>query len=207
MRVLILTNCTSRKNIGGRCVSADVVRREVSRLVGRVPDFDVENEHLYRGVLSKHGYVRMAIDLYCGPTFSMMRDLYRIARRCHEVDMYIMSGRYGLVEAHELIIPYDAHIRMAPSYVKDRIVSAVNVRFRNEVLPRCPYDVAVVCLTREYYHVLRRAVQSDIVLIARKFKIVRPRELYDLLEDVGISAEYYRSVKEVVNDLCDDREV
>ncbi len=98
--VTVITNCSARKSIDMSIVQARL---------GKVPGFDLENEEKYRQVLSD--FVRPAIDMYDGPIFRVLRGY----RQC--IDVFVLSARYGVIHGDRPIIPYDAYLKDAGTWV------------------------------------------------------------------------------------------
>jgi hypothetical protein len=72
-----------------------------------VPGDDIDLEDIYRRTLSE--FVRPARLMFAG-MFGEIRIFHDILQEILPTELYIVSGRYGLVGADEEIIPYSAHI-------------------------------------------------------------------------------------------------
>jgi len=72
-----------------------------------IPSDDLEDEGRYREVLDE--YLRPSILMFSG-MFSEIRGFYEKIEDIVDVDLYVISGRYGLVKDDEKIIPYDAYV-------------------------------------------------------------------------------------------------
>lgn len=72
-----------------------------------VPGDDTDLEDIYRKVLRE--FVRPARLMFAG-MFGEIRIFHNILREILPTELYIVSGRYGLVKEDEEIIPYSAHI-------------------------------------------------------------------------------------------------
>jgi len=72
-----------------------------------IPSDDIELEEEYKKVLSE--FVRPSILMFSG-MFSEIRGFYEKIEDIVDVDLYVISGRYGLVKDDEKIIPYDAYV-------------------------------------------------------------------------------------------------
>jgi len=72
-----------------------------------IPSDDLEDEERYREVLDD--YLRPSILMFSG-MFSEVRGFYEKIEDIVDVDLYVISGRYGLIKDDEEIIPYDAYV-------------------------------------------------------------------------------------------------
>ncbi len=72
-----------------------------------VPRDDTDFEDIYRKALRE--FVRPARLMFAG-MFGEIRIFYDILREILPTELYIVSGRYGLVKENQEIIPYSAHI-------------------------------------------------------------------------------------------------
>ncbi len=72
-----------------------------------VPGDDTDFEDIYRKALRE--FVRPARLMFAG-MFGEIRIFHDILREILPTELYIVSGRYGLVKEEEEIIPYSAHI-------------------------------------------------------------------------------------------------
>ncbi|MBP2145415.1 hypothetical protein J2129_000869 [Methanofollis sp. W23] len=73
----------------------------------KIPTNDLDNEKKYQELL--YEYIRPAKFMYAG-MFSEVRSFVdELGKRC-DVDLYIISGRYGLINQNDEIIPHKYHI-------------------------------------------------------------------------------------------------
>lgn len=72
------------------------------------PTNDLELEVKYKEVLEK--YVRSARLMFTG-SFSEVRSFHEMIEKLGDVNLYIVSGRYGIVNHETDIIPYDSVLR------------------------------------------------------------------------------------------------
>lgn len=69
------------------------------------PTADLELEPKYREVLYK--YIRPAKFMFTGP-FSEVRSFSEEIKKYGDVNLYLLSGRYGIIDQEAEIIPYDS---------------------------------------------------------------------------------------------------
>jgi hypothetical protein len=91
-----------------------------------------------------------AIERYDGPTFRVLRNYLRADPR-HVPGILILSAKFGLIGASELIPDYDC--RLTPLAAK-RLRSAVLAKLRKE-LRSSPVNVVGLCLGRDYRQVIK----------------------------------------------------
>lgn len=104
-RVLVITNCTARK-----AVDIEKVKKVLKDHGLPFPSFDLGLEEKYREVLRP--FVRRASEMYTGQLFRAVRGLVDALRGMgKEVDLYIVSARYGLIRDDHEVVPYDATLR------------------------------------------------------------------------------------------------
>jgi len=72
-----------------------------------IPSNDLELEEQYKEILTE--FVRPAILMFSG-MFREVRSFKRKIEEEHDTDLYIISGRYGLIKEDEEIVPYDAYM-------------------------------------------------------------------------------------------------
>jgi len=72
-----------------------------------IPSDDLELEDKYNEILSD--FVRSAILMFSG-MFREVRAFKRKIEKEYDSELYIISGRYGLVKGDEEIVPYDAYM-------------------------------------------------------------------------------------------------
>lgn len=91
-----------------------------------------------------------AIERYDGPTFRVLRNYLRADPR-HVPGILILSAKFGLIGASELIPDYDC--RLTPSGVK-RLRPVVLAKLRKE-LRSSPVNAVGLCLGRDYGQVIK----------------------------------------------------
>ena len=157
--VLIVTYCTQEKRVPwGEVVS---VLRERGLTV---PSHDIEKEALYREVL--RNYIKPAREMY-GGSFAVVRSLADVLRRVDkEVDVYIISARYGLIGENEPIVPYEATLKgKLKGWIRQWSARLGVENKLLKVLSSKKYDLVIVALPREYAYavegVLRRLLRME----------------------------------------------
>jgi len=92
----------------------------------------------------RHGLGRCrAIDLYDGPYYRTIRKLTREGRLPTTLDIYIVSGKYGLIRADEMIEEYDRTIDLS-------VVEETDSRQRMRDLISEGYDSIFVNMGKMY---------------------------------------------------------
>lgn len=86
-------------------------RKELNQVLKKnkisIPSNNIEKEDFYKTKLSY--FVRPAKFMFAG-MFSEVRVFYDELRKNYDVELYIISGRYGLINQELKIIPYDLHL-------------------------------------------------------------------------------------------------
>ena len=106
-RVHIITNCSKRER-----VDMDKVKKILEEKGLSIPRDDIENERIYRIVLKD--FIMPAKEMYVGITSPLLK----LANYGYKV--YVISGRYGLIDANYEIIPYDTKISESKALGKAR---------------------------------------------------------------------------------------
>ncbi len=148
-----------------------------------IPTDDLENEERYREVLKE--YLRPSTLMFSG-MFREVKGFYEDIEEMVDVDLYVISGRYGLVKDDEEIIPYDAYVdsKDALQGLDDRTALTDDiVEVANSV------DLSMFFMATRYLeHLLDRNVfdriDTDIIVVSGKTFIQK----IDHLENVtGLS--------------------
>ncbi len=153
-KVLVITNCTSEKN-----VDMEGVLKTLDAVGLNMPSFDVELEKRYREVL--RGFVRPARDLY-GGSFRAVKNLVDALRASgKQVDLYIVSARYGLINEVDEVVPYEASLKGKP---KDWIrgwFMKLNVEGKlMQIINSNKYDLIIMALPKEYAYAIESVLNS-----------------------------------------------
>ncbi len=164
--VLIVTYCTEEKKVPWERVLAVLKERGLS-----VPSHDLEKEQLYREAL--RDFVKPAGEMY-GGSFTVVKKLAETLRRVgKEVEVYIISARYGLVREDEPIVPYEATLRGKSKEWIRQWSTRLGVENKLWKVLSKRYDLIIVVLPKEYAYaiesVLRRLLgMKNAVLILPK---------------------------------------
>ncbi|CAG0963713.1 hypothetical protein METP3_01005 [Methanosarcinales archaeon] len=73
-----------------------------------IPEGDIGVEDRYRKALRE--FIRPALLMFAG-MFGEIRIFYNVLKEILPTELYIVSGRYGIVREDDEIIPYSAHIK------------------------------------------------------------------------------------------------
>lgn len=110
----------------------------------QMPGNDLNNEIEYREVLKD--YIRPARCMYAG-TFSEIRDFANELRPICNAELYIISGRYGLINQDDDIIPY-----LYPLNSKEKLQYLDGSSgFSSKICDLCvDKSILIVCLQKHY---------------------------------------------------------
>lgn len=119
MRVLIITEdsaiklpqinkWTNKITKGLDIEKDDVLVKLLKKHNSTTPSDDLVNEEVYKNVLKT--YVRPAKYMFSG-MFSEVRDFSSVLITITPTDLYIISGRYGLINENDSIIPYSKDVK------------------------------------------------------------------------------------------------
>ncbi|MEM0035068.1 MULTISPECIES: DUF6884 domain-containing protein [Thermoprotei] len=143
-RVLVVTRCTRRKHVDEKGLNSVLNNYNLP-----LPGFDIENEPKYREVLKQ--FVKPAREMY-GGTFTRVMEIVDALRSYGKhVDVYIISGRYGLISENDEIVPYDAPLnKMNPSEIREWSRKRdVEEKLWN-IIQRGEYDAYTIVLSEKY---------------------------------------------------------
>jgi len=161
-KVLVLTHCTAEKD-----VNHVAVVRVLARAGLGIPSMDIGKEPVYREVLK--GFIKPAAEMYKG-TFTVVRNLVNSLRACgREVDLYIVSARYGVLRERDPVIPYDATLKgMSISELREW-ARARDIDNKLKELSGI-YDLYIAVLPREYLiavrNFLNKVPPEKLILVA-----------------------------------------
>ena len=199
-RVLVITSCTAEKNVNWVEV-LNVLRK--SNL--KVPSFDIELEDKYRNVLSK--FIKPAREMY-GGTFRAIRNLANKLRALgKQVDVYIISARYGLINENDLVIPYEATLKGLRKEDIERWSRKLKIEPRlNELLGTGNYDVIIVALPREYAIAMGAALDKllnmdNVILILPKSILHESSNIKAKVLVAGSVNTRLKQIKQLMNSL------
>jgi len=143
--VLIVTHCTEEKKVPWEKVLVALKERGLP-----VPSHDLENERVYREAL--RDFVKPAGEMY-GGSFTAVKNLAEALRRAgKEVDVYILSARYGLIREDEPIVPYEATLKGKPKEWIRQWSARLGVENKLFKALSKKYDLIIVVLPKEYAH-------------------------------------------------------
>ncbi|HDM05786.1 MAG TPA: hypothetical protein ENG34_00730, partial [Candidatus Aenigmarchaeota archaeon] len=144
MEVLVLTSCVASKKYGIAEIKPLLDKHNLP-----IPTDDLENERKYKEILKE--FVLPASQMYEG-SFKFVKELVNTLRkRGDEVDFFIISARYGLIDENTPIIPYECTFK---GLNKDEIrAKAERLKIYEKVLEKLQektYDLAIFILGKDY---------------------------------------------------------
>lgn len=167
MRILVLINCSKRKTVDMGQVARELARHGIDHL----PSTDLEREGDYRVVLGK--WAKRAIDMYDGPEARVVREVAKALGP--QVDIYILSARYGVVGGGDIVIPYEAYLGHLSEDFLDSLAKMWMVRGPGRIreLRRGGWDIGIVRLTKAYLGLVPR-LNIDPCGLAREIHVLGP---------------------------------
>lgn len=140
----------------------------------QMPGNDLNNEIEYRAVLKD--YIRPARYMYAG-TFSEIRDFADELCPICDVELCIISGRYGLIDQDEDIIPY---LYPLDSREKLQYLDEIS-EFSSKILDLCvDKSILIVCLQKHYISYLDSIVWFEKIPKDTTVIMVAGNEFIDL---------------------------
>ncbi len=171
-RVHIITNCSRRKRVSIKEIE-DILREHGLP----IPTDNLELEDVYKEVLKD--FVLPAYKMYVGITSPLLK----LVERGYIV--YVISGRYGLIDAREPIVPYDISID------KSKSLEIAKKKLRDV------YVDGYVVLTRKYCESLGEYVKGRGKAVVPKGCELKGFENYEY----SSIFELKRRIKEIVEEL------
>lgn len=110
----------------------------------QIPGNDIQFEDLYRDVLQD--YIRSAKNMYAG-MFIEVRDLVDSLNKISKASLFVISGRYGLLEENDLIIPYSFSIKSE----SDLIQLDTKHSFVNKMNEKATDADIIMCFLPSYF--------------------------------------------------------
>lgn len=155
-----------------------------------VPHDDIEMESQYRKILFE--FIRPARSMFAG-MFSEVRIFADTLSELVQTNLYVISGRYGLIQETEEIIPYSSHIQTEQDLgildertdFSNRMVDAANEC--NFIILLLPRHYLIYLLKNGWFDRLNR--ESFIIIISSK-KLLSDFSQYnnvDVLERKGVA--------------------
>lgn len=151
-KVLVVTNCTAEKEVELDKV-LDILRNNKMKM----PSFDIENEDKYLKILSE--FRKPAGEIY-GGTFKNVKKLAEKLRSAgKQVDIYIISARYGLISEDHPIIPYDATLKGLSKEEIRKWAEKHKIEQKLEKIIK-DYDLIIIALPKEYAISIEQLIKS-----------------------------------------------
>jgi len=120
-----------------------------------VPHDNIEIEDRYREIL--HDFVRPARSMFAG-MFVEVRIFADTVSEFAQTDLYIVSGRYGLIQENEGIIPYSHHIQTD----KDLEILDKRTNFSNLMVDTANnHEIIIMLLPKHYLMYLMKCGYFD----------------------------------------------
>ncbi|MCS7387028.1 MAG: queuine tRNA-ribosyltransferase family protein [archaeon GB-1867-005] len=163
--ILVITNCTAQKNVEWRKIDEKLRSYGLSK-----PKFDIENEGLYRKLLSE--FILKAEDMYAGNFRVVKRGVNKLRSKGVKVDVVFISARYGVIHGQDRIIPYDATFSGKSSDWIRKWASKHNVEEKILSYVKDDYDLIIVNLSKAYLLAAEEAVNK--LLMDDRAVIVAP---------------------------------
>jgi len=154
-KIAIITYCTQEKNIDLNRVARILSERGLS-----LPGFDLEREKEYWKIL--RAYAKRAEDMYSG-TFKYVRKLIGDLRKSgFQIDVYILSARYGLITGDTIIIPYDATLKDLNSVQIKEWASKRKVNEKLMDILNKQYELIIINLNKDYIKPIKEVLEKII---------------------------------------------
>jgi len=144
MRILLLTSCVRSKKYRISDIKSVLDEHHLP-----LPMCDVENEEKYREVLKN--FILPANKMYQG-SFNFVKELAnQLRRRGDDVDFFIISARYGLINESTSIIPYECTFRRLKKGEIRKQAEKLKI-YENliRVLKGQNYDQTIIVLGEDY---------------------------------------------------------
>lgn len=184
MKVLVLTSCVASKKY---CIT------EIKPLLDKhnlpIPTDDLENEKKYKEILKE--FILPASQMYEG-SFKFVKELVNTLRkRGNEVDFYIISARYGLIDESTPVIPYECTFKgLSKEEIRKKADKLEIYKKLIDLLRKKEYDKAIIILGGDYLLTIfdkKRGKNFLQVLKAGKIIIFGSKQLEKLIRpDVNV---------------------
>ena len=144
MRVFILTSCVGKKKYSEEDIKSILEKHSLP-----MPTCDLENEERYKEVLKD--FVLPAFQMYQG-SFNYVRDLVKKYReRGDQVELRIISARYGLIGEETPIVPYECTFQgLGKKKIRERRDKLRIYENLLEFFGKNEFDQSVVILGKDY---------------------------------------------------------
>jgi len=180
-KILIVTNCTAEKDVDWQQVLTILRRHNM-----KIPTFDIELENQYRKILAP--FIKPSKDMYSG-SFNSIKKLYeQLRKQGKEVDLYIISARYGLISGEAPIIPYEATLKGKDRKTIRKWSEQLKIE---ETLQKIlvNYDLIIVALPYEYAITIQETIKK--LLTNSNAILILPRRIYQELNSYDIKAKIF----------------
>ncbi len=114
----------------------------------KIPLFDLENEPIYINVARP--FSRRARDLYQGFFKTIIKGV-RIAKgQGINVDLYLITPRYGIIQEDEVILPHKADMRCLKKRELQELSERLGIREKLSKILQQYYDLVILVLKKDH---------------------------------------------------------
>ena len=144
MKIFLLTSCVASKKYG-----ASDIKEILQKFHLPIPTCDLENDEKYRDILKD--FILPASEMYEGSFKFIKRLATQLRRAGNEVHLFIISARYGLINEHASIIPYECTFKGFKRKEIRTIAEKLKI-YENliDLLSGQEYDQSIIILGKDY---------------------------------------------------------
>lgn len=180
MKVLVLTSCVASKKYGIEEIKPLL---DIHNLP--IPTDNLENEERYKEILKE--FVLPASQMYEG-SFKFVKELVdTLRKRGDEVDFYIISARYGLIDENTPIIPYEYTFKgLSKEEIRKKADKLEIYNKLKDSIGKKNYDRAIIILGGNYLLTIfdrERRKNFFQVIKAEKMIIFGGKQLENYIKD------------------------
>jgi len=159
-----------------------------------IPSDDLEKEDIYKDILKD--FVRPGIFMFAG-MFKGVRTFYFDLKEKYDTDLYIISGRYGLIHCEKEIVPYQKHLKNRKDL--EELNNNTNlIKKLNEIAEK--YDFIVIALPK---HITKYLIEQGFFekpLDNTKITVISSKDFEDELQNENINLLYRKGVARISHD-------
>lgn len=146
LKVLVLSECVATKKYDP---SKEPLKSILEKQGLQIPTCDLENEERYKEALKQ--YVLPAWQMYEG-SFNFIKELVtQLRKKGDEVQLFIISARYGLINESTLIIPYQCTFKcLKKDDIRERARKLKIYENLMSIIKNKCFDLSIVVLGESY---------------------------------------------------------
>jgi hypothetical protein len=147
LKIFILSECAATKKYDP---SKELLKSILEKHNLQIPSCDLENEEKYREALKR--YILPAWQMYQG-SFNFTKELVtELRRKGDNVQLFVISARYGLINEHTPIIPYQCTFKgLKKNDIREKAKKLKIYEKLIQIISNEEFDLSIIILGKDYF--------------------------------------------------------